>query len=228
MESDFFWMICVPAHVISVTVPSHALCQHHQIFFSERCASRASLRSQKTLCEPKLGRYFIKEGIGLWEYKALVITGKLMMIFTLNIFMSVNNNNFLYLTMFLSQSTTVGRNCLQCSNNKIPFLRNYQNTGCCFSPAGHSLVLQKSLCFSLNHLVTQEEAEFVTLRLPGGHWGQGATSTHAHPSHVIFRKKDVFIPRFWNAFFQYNKVSPDHRMSLKLILHRSMGFSLPC
>lgn len=170
-------------------------------FFTERCTSRASLRRQKTLCEPKLGRYFIKEGVGLWEYKALVITGKLMMILTLNIFfMSVNNNNLLYLTMLLPQSTTVGRNYLQYSNNKIPFLRTYQNTGCCLSPAGYSLVLQKSFCFSLkNHLVTQEETEFVTLRFPGGHCGQGATTTHTHTSHVICRKKDVFIPRFWKC-----------------------------
>lgn len=31
---------------------------------------------------------------------------------------------------------------------------------------------------------------------------------------------------FEKAFFQCNKVSPDHRMSLKLILHRSMGFCI--
>lgn len=48
------------------------------------------------------------------------------MIFTLNIFfMSVNNNNLLYLTMFLTQTTTVDRNYLEYSNDKITFPRNY-------------------------------------------------------------------------------------------------------
>lgn len=118
--------LCTCSSHFCYIATSCALYQRHQIFFSWKMCKQSFIEKAENPVWAKLGRYFIKEGVGLWEYKALVITGKLMMIFTLNIFfMSVNNNNLMYLTMFLSQSTNVGRNYFQYSNNKITFLRNY-------------------------------------------------------------------------------------------------------
>lgn len=87
------------------------------------------------------------------------------MIFTLNIFfMSVNNNKLLYLTTFLTQFATVGRNYFSYSNDKITFPRDYQDTSCWSSPAGHSLVQNNSFLLKLkNQLMRQKETEFLQL-----------------------------------------------------------------
>lgn len=94
-----------------------------------------------------------------------------------------------------------------------------------------------------NRLMRHEETEFLqllTLRFPGGlcHWcglwclqmARHSRRLFTHVSHLWFSESSLssFLG-FEMPSFQWNKVCPDHMMSLKLILHQSIAidFALP-